>query len=363
MIGKKEYTNTIELQLLKKEKASLESKVFKQQQDQQALKEKVVSLENEKETLKQIIERAEKGSLSKINISDIKLRSNIRDEYEYEEIEDLALDIMVNGQLQPVLITKDNYLISGHRRYYAVNLINKNPESIKITEQLQSRTVHKPDYLVVYQLDKNSSEISDTELADLQYAENNERRSIDNFQLSKMYNSYLDNGFEQKDLVTKFKKTKGIVSSIVALKKIEPQLVRFFKEFQIFAWSKARFIQETANLMTEVQEGFYQNNKGIIGWKPLYHIAKQENIESQKKEFLNLYKNRLTEQEINSDYFSEVFTTISDDENKMEIVNSAIKHTKNLEKVLNKLDKTNPVVHKLLDDIKSIEKRINKLCD
>ncbi len=361
MISKKEYTNTIELQLLKKEKASLESKVFKQQQDQQSLKEKVINLESEKETLKQLIDRAEKGSISQILLKDVKLRSNIRDEYEFEEIDDLATDIIANSQLQPALITNDNYLISGHRRYYAVKLINSENKSIKLKEIIDS-SINKPDYLVVYKLAKNSSEISDLELADLQYAENNERRSIDNFQLSKMYNSYLSQGFEQKDLVTKFKKTKGIISSVVSLKKIDPVLVRFLKEFQIFGWSKSRFIEETKSEMNELQEQFYQNNRGIIGWKPLYNLAKQQNFSFQREIFLTIYKNRLTEQELNSEYFSETIKTNDNDQDKLIIINSAIKHTKEIYKLIAKLDK-NPMVDNIINDIKSIEKRLSDFCD
>ncbi|MBC7475653.1 MAG: ParB N-terminal domain-containing protein [Candidatus Sericytochromatia bacterium] len=361
MIGKKEYTNTIELQLLKKEKASLESKVFKQQQDQQLLKEKVVNLESEKETLKQLIDRAEKGSISQILLKDVKLRSNIRDEYEFEEIEDLATDIIANSQLQPALITNDNYLVSGHRRYYAVKLINSDNQSPKLKDMLEN-SINKPDYLVVYKLAKNSSEISDLELADLQYSENNERRSIDNFQLSKMYNSYLNKGFDQKDLVTKFKKTKGIISSIVSLKKVDPVLVRFLKEFQIFAWSKSRFIEETKSEMNDLQEQFYQNNRGIIGWKPLYNLAKQEDFSFQREIFLNLYKNRLTEQELNSEYFSETITINDSDQDKLIIINSAIKHTKEIYKLIAKLDK-NPMVDNIINDIKSIEKRLSDFCD
>lgn len=196
MIGKKEYTNTIELQLLKKEKASLESKVFRHQKEQESLKEKIGFLEQEKDSLAKLIEKTEQSNIvSEIPFYDINLRSNIRDAYEFEEIENLALDILLNGQLQPVLITKDNYLISGHRRYFAFKTIVEKYDTLKITESLSEKIKQKPDSIVTYKIERLSSEISDIELQELQYAENNERRAIDNFQLSALYNSYLEKGF------------------------------------------------------------------------------------------------------------------------------------------------------------------------
>ncbi len=367
MISKKEYTNTIELQLLKKEKASLESKVFKQQKEQEALKEQVKFLSEEKNSLKDLIEKAEKnGDVSKTSLSKIKLRANIRDYYEFEEIEKLALDIMVNSQLQPVLITKDNYLISGHRRYYAIKLITESPSSVNIPEHLQEKAVNQPDSLVCYQIERLCSEISDIELQELQYAENNERRAIDNFQLSKLYNSYLEYGFEQKDLVTRFNKTKGNISSIIALKKIDPQLERWLKEFQVYAWSKIRYEQENKGQMLELQEQFFQNNKGIIGWKPLYNISKQNNLKEQKKAFLELFQNRLTKEELKSPYFSGVYREEKPQDNVTHITNSALKQTKSLEKLINKLKKENfsgseNLVNSLLNDLKKIENTLEKL--
>lgn len=346
MIGKKEYTNTIELQLLKKEKASLESKVFKYQKEQESLKERLRESQEEKESLKQLIESAEGGSVSKLKISDINLRSNIRDEYEFEEIEDLALDIIVNGQLQPVLVTKDNYLISGHRRFFAVTLINSKPESINIPESLKEKYLNYPDFLVTYHIDRHNHEIEDLELQDIQFAENNERRALDNFQLSKLYNSYLEKGFEQKDLVSKFKKTKGNISSVVALKKIDSQLVRWLKEFQVFAWSKDRFSEEYPN-RTEQQEQFYLNNKGIIGWKPLYNIAKQSSLLEQKKVFLDLYSNRLSKKELESEYFKELENENVSKNKLNELHSSTLKNLRQL----------SDNVEKLLDIKKSNEKK------
>jgi hypothetical protein len=363
MISKKEYTNSIEMQLLKKEKASLESRVFKQERDQESLREKIKLLETEKESLGKLIENAEKkGDISAVALSDIKLRANIRDEYQYEEIEDLARDIMVNSQLQPVLITGDNYLISGHRRYFAVKLINSDPEALKPARET-GKALNMPEHLVVYRIERLSSEISDLELHELQYAENNERRAIDNFQLSKLYNGYLEKGFEQKDIVTRFNKTKGNISSVISLKKIEPRLVRWLKEFQIYSWSKARYHQENSSEMTDLQKQFYHNNKGIIGWKPLYNIAKQESLTEQKKMFLELFANRLSEAELNSEFFSGVLEKEAARESTLFITGSALKQTKNLAKLVEKLKETagfngEAQVAEILSDLKRIELKL-----
>lgn len=340
MVVKKEYGSTIEMQLLKKEKASLESKVFRQQKEQEDLKEKISGLEKEKESLSNLINNAEKSSVSKINVSKVNLRSNIRDFYEFEEIENLAFDILINGQLQPVLITGDNYLISGHRRYFALNMIVNNFDSIKIPDSFKDK-INKIEEIVTYQIERLNNEITDMELQELQYAENNERRSIDNFQLSNLYNNYLKNGFDQKYLVEKFKKTKGNISSLVSIKKIDPVLVKYLKEFQIFAWSKLRFEFEKTNNFDEIKEQFYQNNKGIIGWKPLYNIAKQNSLIEQKRAFLDLFYNRLKKEELESDYFKDVLFEEKKEE-LFEIKNSFAKNIKNLIIVSEKLNILKP---------------------
>ncbi|MFN8673422.1 MAG: ParB N-terminal domain-containing protein [Candidatus Sericytochromatia bacterium] len=362
MLAKKDYGSSIEMQLLKKEKASLESKVFKQQQEREVLKSKIDILEKEKASLSELINQAEKGEVSKISYLDVNLRSNIRDYYEFEEIENLALDILINGQLQPVLITKDNFLISGHRRYYAIKMINENFEAINISNELLSK-INKTNFIVTYKIEKLNNDIGDIELQELQYAENNERRNIDNFQLSNLYNSYLEKGFDQKYLVEKYKKTKGNISSIVAIKKIDSFLVRYLKEFQIFAWSKKRFETEKLANFDESKEQFHQNNKGIIGWKPLYTIAKQNSLEEQKRVFLELYGNRLAKEELLSSYFSTVVENkIENTIGVLEIKNSMSKNIRNITNLVDKLKTLKPEQAEILGkNLLEIEKVLSEI--
>jgi hypothetical protein len=199
-------------------------------------------------------------------------------------------------------------------------------------------------------------------LQDLQYSENNERRSIDNFQLSKLYNTYLTQGYEQKDLVSKFKKTKGNISSVVAINKIDSKLVRWLKEFQVFAWSKERYLQESLNPFSEQQEQFYHNNKGIIGWKPLYNIAKQNSLEEQKKVFLELYGTRLTKEELTSEYFSNLPEKQQELYSVNNVIDSALKQTKILNETINKLKKLKPNqdITKLVDSLSYLEKTLKE---
>ena len=359
----KEYSNNLEVQLLKKEKATLESKLFNTQKQQNLLKEHIQNLEEEKTSLANLIKQAEKkGEVLPVQLHDIKLRSNIRDEYEFEEIENLAIDILINGQLQPVLLTKDNYLVAGYRRYYAIELINKNFDKINFPANLKPKKI--PGYLVTYKLDRLSNEIDDNEFEEIQYAENNERRSIDNFQMSKLFNNNLDKGLDQKDLVEKFKKTKGIVSSIVAINKIHPQIKKYLKEFQVFAWSKAKFAEENSSPLNETQNQFYHKNKGIIGWKPLYSIAKQENLSAQKKVFVSLYGSRLTQDELNSEFFEEV---IREPKEKYHLkFQTALKQTRSLSLLFRNLLKeeelqNSHLIKDLMNNIEKIESSLKKL--
>ena len=66
-------------------------------------------------------------------------------------------------------------------------------------------------------------------------------------------------------------------------------LVTLLKEFQIYAWSKKKYTHVTGVTLEknlDKESDFYHNNRGIIGWKPLYEIARQPDLLSQKKVFL-----------------------------------------------------------------------------
>ncbi len=193
----KDFTEKFKLQFQKKKEADSQT---------------VIS----KEVKKVLAKKNLKGKIVLCAPKEIKQRNNIRDEYDYEQIENLAKDIVINGQLEPVVITSDNYLLWGYRRLKAMEMIVSNPSFAK-SFNVNKTALNKFKKLVCYQIGKKSADISDEELQELQFAENSERRDIDNFQLSKLYNSYLEKGFSQTEICTKFSKSKAFVSAIISL--------------------------------------------------------------------------------------------------------------------------------------------------
>lgn len=244
---------------------------FIQSKKVQDLEKKNKELNEKVEELQHVLKQQDNDSpLNSIKLSEIKLRSNIRNDYDFEEIENLALDLLENGQEQPVFVTKDNYLISGHRRYFA--LLKNNPDG----------------EIFIHYSELYNSEISDSKLQDLQYSENTQRRDIDNFQMSDLYNSKINNdNLKQADLVIKYKRDKGTVSAITALKNIDPKIKYLIKEIQLLG--------VTMDLLGS--PNFVRNKKyqpGIIGYQPLYKIANKKDIESQGVEFIRIFGDRLT---------------------------------------------------------------------
>jgi ParB/RepB/Spo0J family partition protein len=316
---KKDFSKSITTQWEAKTESVLETKLHQYEDENILLKEQI-----------KILESSKNSDLSILKIEDIKLLSNIRDHLEYEDIESLSEDIKKHGQLQPVLISNDNYLLAGYRRYHAIKLISK--------------TENENGNIICYKLKKNHNEIDKEELQEIQLAENEQRRSIDYFQLSKLYNTYKENIGSQKDLVAIFKKSKGTISAILKINNIDPILIDYIKQFQIYAWSKSKFEKFAAANFDNLDDrnaDFYTNNKGIIGWRPLYEIAKNESLLEQKKVFIKLYKNRLTEEEIIKD-----FSELNDEEKA---------NTKSI------LEKTNKKVDSIIKDLEKELKSENNI--
>lgn len=351
---KKDFAQQIDLQTLKKENTSLKNQL-------EMADEQTVSLKGKIKELERSYQDSGESVIEKLALNQIKHTTNIRDEYDYEHIELLALDILEHGQLQPVLLTKDNYLLAGYRRFNAFLLLNEKADSINIPEHLKENKI--PDYIIAYRLDINFSELNQEKIDLLQYSENEQRRSLDNFDISKLFCKYENLGYKQEEIGRKFNKSKGFVSSLISIKKIEPELIKKMKEFQVWAWSKKKFTTVNFENLTQKDKDFYQKNKGIIGWNLLYRIASQKNIEKQKEIFLKLFKNRLSEEELNSDYFKDALKEeISIDEKKLKAV---FKNTKLLsmaikgastnlpENILKQLNKNLAQIESILADLNS----------
>lgn len=73
------------------------------------------------------IENSNEEVVDKIVLVDItKIKPNENNFYDEEyEIESLAQQIKLTGQIEPVLVTRDYKLISGHRRYRAMTLLGE----------------------------------------------------------------------------------------------------------------------------------------------------------------------------------------------------------------------------------------------
>lgn len=261
--------------------------------------------------------------VTSIKLNKIKLRDNIRNKYEFENIPELAKDINQNGQLQAVLLSLDDYLLAGFRRYYSMGSIDKNFD------------------VLITRYPKNNKDISEVELKEIQYAENNERRNIDNFQLSELFNWYLDQGFTQKDLVEKFKKNKGTISSIVTISKINPAIQTLLKEIQTFGASRAKF--GAPNLNDSDKQKFLEK-VGLIGYQPLYKIAKEKDLLDQVKVFIKLFKDKLTEEELKD---------LGYQEPEKQVISVVDKLKDTVDSELNKWFKANPDKSEIFKKVKN----------
>lgn len=277
--------------------------------ENQRLRDKIKSLENDQHK-----------EIALLKLSEISLASNIRNDefnYEFEDIKNLAEDIKKNGQLQPVLISLDKYLIAGYRRYNALTYLHNDDKT--------------SGEILAFTYPKKLGDISTDEIIDIQMAENIQRKEIDNFQLSNLYNQLLEQGSNQQQLSERFKKSKSLISMIVSIDKIAPEIKKLIKQFQIYGWSEQKFnalnFSETDN-QSLIKE--YEKIKGTMGISPLNRIAKHENLSEQKREFLNIFKKRLSEEELNSKYFSSIIF----EEPKKSLKNEGLKYIQNLAKVL-----------------------------
>jgi ParB/RepB/Spo0J family partition protein len=324
------------------------SKVIEEdrKKDVSILQNKNEILENKVRELEEKLKNNKHQEVSLVSLNLIKLSKNIRQSdfgYKYEDIKSLAEDIENNGQLQPVLITKDLYLIAGFRRFEAMKYLN-----------------FKDILAVSY--DKKFSEIGKTELNDIQFAENEQRRGIDNFQLSKLYNELLNSGYDSKKIQEKFKKSKSFVSRVITINNIDIEIVKFLKEFQVFGWSEKKFQEINLAEAPEKIIKEFEKIKGNIGISTLYEMAKHESLKEQKKVFLKKFSDRITHGEKISEFFKDAI------EKKEEIPQSEklTKTLKNFQKKVKELIETSSefpeeklqVINKNLFEIEEIIKNI-----
>ncbi len=263
----------------------------KQQQNLQADNQRLKSRLEEKDNmikqkeekikeLKNVLSQEEnlEASKEKLKLSEIKIFKNIREiDKEDNKFLELKNSIEKYGQLQPVLLSSDGFLLAGHRRYFALKELKK-------------------EFIFVAFYEKKLDEIKDI-LEVIQFEENETRQNLDNFEISNIFNSYLQNGYKQKDIATLFNKKKEYISSILKIKEIDSSLKVYIEEFQKFGVSKKKF----ESIKEPDSHTFLNKVKSVnIGWQQLYKIAMGKTLKEQEKAFLSAFKNRLTEDEISS---------------------------------------------------------------
>ncbi|MCB0409949.1 MAG: ParB N-terminal domain-containing protein [Flavobacteriales bacterium] len=293
-----------------------------------------------------------KQNVSKIHYSKVKNRSNIREEY--FGIEHLANSIHEHGLINPITLTKDGYLIAGHRRLKAFEWGAKNIDGF--------------DPHVLFTLkEQNSKDIDDDQWELLQLAENEERQGLDNFDLALLYKRKIDEqGWTQKDIQLKYNKTKGFVSNILKINSIPVELKKLLKEFQEYAWSYKKYTAVYSEGLSEKDELFYEKERGQFGWKTLYEIALKKTLEDKVTYFLKKYGSRLTDSEKNSDFFKKytaVYSNEIEKNRKLENLNKLKNGIKSVEKTVEKLgdfyDKSD--IRKLLVDIQTLQEQADTM--
>lgn len=223
-----------------------------------------------------------KKTTTKIKLTEIIIKPNIR-QSDYDT-EDLMNNIKNYGQLVPVLLTKDNVLLDGYRRYFSIKALDN-------------------ENIDCHYLNFTYDEIG-YRFPEMQYIANEKRKALDNIDLSNFYNIYYeDKDWSIDEISNFFDKTKGFISKVLSLKNIDQGLQELIREFQVFAYSKKKFTAvnnryKALNQSILEKDIFYsQNRNTFIGVNQLYKIAKEKDSLDQQKVFYELFKNRLSDEE------------------------------------------------------------------
>lgn len=294
------------------------------------LREDLDKYKHEINHLKDMIKQVQAGKEpTKIFFKDIKLVRNIRKNYEFESIDNLANDILSNGQIQAITLTHDNYLISGHRRYKAI-------------EKLYNDKKHDGELFSV-NIDLNYSEIRKETFDKMQLSENEQRKDLDNLDISDLFNEYISDGKSQKEISIIFDKPKSVVSELVSLKKIPDNLRKLIREIQYYGMSKKKF--SIANL------DINQVKPSIIGRITLYKIA----IEStnQVKVFIELFGNKLHKEDLKELNYTKTIKT------KVSYIDKYISKSNKQLNTLKAKYKDNHKAINIISDVEKLQQEIN----
>lgn len=324
-------------------KDNIENKKLQNTENEnRSLRDKLSDRDNKILELKAVLSQKDNETLNKIELSinEVKLYKNIRkinkDDTSYLELIESIKNI---GQLQPILLTSDNYLIAGERRFQAIKDL-------------------KQEKILVSKIEKSLSDIKES-LILLQFSENEFRKGLDNFEIAEIFLDYSKKGFSNKKIGELFNKKDSFVSTILTLNSIDETLKTYIKEFQIYGYSFKKW--HSLGKSDLEKDKFYQKNKStFIGFKILYQIALEKNLDNQKALFLKLFKDRLNDKELEAEYFSNIkiessaiSKTLS---SELEAAINSMK--KRLDKVASKEFKESKKYKKILTLLGNLEKEL-----
>ena len=90
----------------------------------------------------------------RIALHDIIIRDRARSDYDVELLNDLAQSLLTKGQIHPIIITKDNVLVSGGRRIRAATILRDGGYDIWSSIWYEQRDITEADALIL-ELEEN----------------------------------------------------------------------------------------------------------------------------------------------------------------------------------------------------------------
>ncbi len=243
-----------------------------------------------------------------IKLEDIKIDENQpRTTFNENELNNLAISIKEIGILQPILITSDNTIIDGERRYRASKIAN--------LENIPCYTIQS--------LPNNQIELA-------QIIANTNRSDLTGLEIAKAVKKILETGLDKKDVAKLLNKQPSYISRLVAmlddkwLPLVEKNLIASPNALEAL---KALPEKEQQVLIEQAK----QNNKPIT----------RKEINNTKKDNGN---NSLDNDNL-IDYINKKFRKIKLNKNQLKDVIDFINENEQIEIILN---------NKLADDIENL---------
>jgi len=168
---KKDFTSSLSNGIQSKQQQNLQADNLKLKNKLNESELLLKAKEEKIKELKNVLAQEEnlEASKEKLKLSEVKIFKNIREiDKEDNKFLDLKNSIERYGQLQPVLLSSDGFLLAGHRRYFALKELKK-------------------EFIFVAFYEKKLDEIKDI-LEVIQFEENETRQNLDNFEISNIFN-------------------------------------------------------------------------------------------------------------------------------------------------------------------------------